>query len=68
MFTDMSVSQDLNEKFNSYCKNDINTQLGIDFTILILQVSEIFYLNNQKFKLINVIYRLVHGQYHNQTC
>ena len=38
MFTDMNVSQDLNEKFSEYCK-DINIQLGIDFTILILQVN-----------------------------
>ena len=29
MFTDMNVSQDLNEKFSEYCK-DINIQLGID--------------------------------------
>jgi hypothetical protein len=37
MFTDMNVSQDLNEKFGGYCKEN-SIQLGIDFTILILQV------------------------------
>ena len=36
MFNDMNVSEDLNEKFNNYCKEEDN-QLGIDFSILILQ-------------------------------
>ena len=36
MFTDMNVSEDLNEKFNASCRED-NNQLGIDFSILILQ-------------------------------
>ena len=32
----MNVSEDLNEKFNNYCKEE-NNQLGIDFSIVILQ-------------------------------
>lgn len=36
MFNDMNVSEDLNEKFNNYCKEE-NNQLGIDFSIVILQ-------------------------------
>jgi hypothetical protein len=36
MFNDMNVSEDLKEKFNNYCKEE-NNQLGIDFSILILQ-------------------------------
>ena len=36
MFNDMNVSQDLNEKFNNYCKEE-NNQLGIDFSIVTLQ-------------------------------
>jgi len=36
MFTDMNVSEDLNEKFHNSCREE-NNQLGIDFSILILQ-------------------------------
>ncbi|XP_056637623.1 cullin-2 isoform X3 [Diorhabda sublineata] len=36
MFTDMSVSSDLNNKFNSFLKND-NIDLGINFGIYVLQ-------------------------------
>ena len=36
MFTDMNVSEDLNEKFNTSCREE-NNQLGLDFSILILQ-------------------------------
>lgn len=36
MFTDMSVSADLNNKFNSYLKKD-NIDLGINFGIYVLQ-------------------------------
>uniref|UniRef100_A0A6B0VG44 Putative cullin n=1 Tax=Ixodes ricinus TaxID=34613 RepID=A0A6B0VG44_IXORI len=36
MFTDMSVSADLNNKFNSYLKTE-NIDLGINFSIYILQ-------------------------------
>ena len=36
MFTDMNVSEDLNEKFTTSCREE-NNQLGIDFSILILQ-------------------------------
>lgn len=36
MFTDMNVSDDLNEKFNTSCKEE-NNQVGIDFSILVLQ-------------------------------
>jgi cullin 2 len=38
MFTDISVSEDLNEKFSNFCKEEnANNQLGVDFYILILQ-------------------------------
>jgi len=37
MFTDINLSQDLNEKFIQSCKNDGNVELDIDFSILILQ-------------------------------
>ena len=37
MFTDMSVSSDLNNKFNNFLKMD-NIDLGISFSIYILQV------------------------------
>lgn len=37
MFTDMSVSSDLNNKFNNFLKLD-NIDLGISFSIYILQV------------------------------
>ena len=36
MFTDMNVSEDLNEKFANVCKEESN-QLGIDFSIIVLQ-------------------------------
>jgi cullin 2 len=38
MFTDMSVSQDLNNKFNDQIKEN-NVDLGVNFTIQVLQVS-----------------------------
>jgi cullin 2 len=38
MFTDISVSTDLNEKFGAFCKENEDAQISIDFTILILQV------------------------------
>ncbi len=37
MFNDMNVSEDLNEKFSGFCKEENNNQLGVDFSILILQ-------------------------------
>lgn len=38
MFTDISLSQDLNEKFNQHLiQEDTQSKLGIDFSILILQ-------------------------------
>lgn len=36
MFTDINVSEDLNEKFVTFCRDE-NHQLGIDFSILVLQ-------------------------------
>jgi cullin 2 len=36
MFTDMNVSEDLNEKFSASCREE-NNQLGVEFSILILQ-------------------------------
>ncbi|XP_014262650.1 cullin-2 [Cimex lectularius] len=36
MFTDMSVSNDLNNKFNAFLKHD-NIELGINFSISVLQ-------------------------------
>lgn len=36
MFTDMNVSEDLNEKFSTSCREE-NNQLGVEFSILILQ-------------------------------
>lgn len=36
MFNDINVSEDLNEKFNDFVRKE-NNQLGIDFSILILQ-------------------------------
>lgn len=36
MFTDMSVSADLNNKFNTFLKQD-NIDLGINFSIYVLQ-------------------------------
>ncbi|ELT99573.1 hypothetical protein CAPTEDRAFT_175514 [Capitella teleta] len=36
MFTDMSISSDLNSKFSDFCKED-STDLGINFSILVLQ-------------------------------
>ncbi|CAF0772886.1 unnamed protein product [Brachionus calyciflorus] len=36
MFTDINLSQDLNEKFNNFCR-DQNQNLEVDFSILILQ-------------------------------
>jgi cullin 2 len=38
MFTDISLSQDLNEKFNEFLnQEETQSELGIDFSILILQ-------------------------------
>ena len=37
MFTDMNVSDDLNEKFNTSCKEE-NNQVGIDFSILVVPI------------------------------
>ena len=36
MYTDINLSEDLVEKFNAYCQTE-NSQLGIDFSMLILQ-------------------------------
>lgn len=36
MYTDINLSEDLVEKFNTYCQTE-NSQLGIDFSMLILQ-------------------------------
>lgn len=36
MFTDMSVSEDLNEKFTNNLRDE-NQQLNVDFSIIILQ-------------------------------
>ena len=36
MFTDINLSQDLNEKFDNFCR-DKNQNLEIDFSILVLQ-------------------------------
>jgi cullin 2 len=36
MFTDITVSEDLNEKFTNFCTQE-NTSVGIDFSILVLQ-------------------------------
>jgi hypothetical protein len=36
MFTDINVSEDLNEKFTTFCRSE-NHQLGIDLSILVLQ-------------------------------
>jgi cullin 2 len=36
MFTDINVSEDLNEKFSKFC-NDEPDPIGVDFSILILQ-------------------------------
>lgn len=36
MFTDINLSQDLNEKFNNFCR-DQNQNLELDFSILVLQ-------------------------------
>jgi cullin 2 len=38
MFTDISLSQDLIEKFHKFCEQNEDLQLSIDFNILILQV------------------------------
>lgn len=36
MFTDMSVSNDLNNKFNTFLKQ-LNVELGISFNVYVLQ-------------------------------
>ena len=36
MFTDITVSEDLNEKFSNFCNQESN-QVGIDFSIIVLQ-------------------------------
>lgn len=41
MYTDMSVSADLNNKFNNFIKTqDTVVDLGISFQIYVLQVSD----------------------------
>lgn len=42
MFTDISVSTDLNNKFNAFLRKD-NIDLGINFSIYVLQVSCVLY-------------------------
>lgn len=42
MFTDISVSSDLNNKFNTYLKDE-SLELGINFSIYVLQVSVYFH-------------------------
>ncbi|XP_074658807.1 cullin-2-like [Tubulanus polymorphus] len=37
MFTDMNISSDLNNKFNEYLKKDSGRDLGVNFSILVLQ-------------------------------
>lgn len=38
MFTDITVSEDLNEKFGKFCSDQADAGLiGIDFSILVLQ-------------------------------
>jgi len=39
MFTDVNLSNDLNGKFAEYVKSD-GTDLGLTFSIMVLQVSE----------------------------
>ena len=41
MFTDMTISADLNAKFTNYLKSS-NATLGINFSLLILQVQYYF--------------------------
>lgn len=43
MFTDISVSNDLNNKFTTFLKQD-NIDLGINFSIYVLQVNWLFVL------------------------
>lgn len=38
MFTDMNISRDLNKKFEDFCKSK-NLDIGVGFSILVLQVS-----------------------------
>lgn len=45
MYTDMSVSADLNNKFNNFIRNqDTVVDLGISFQIYVLQVSSPTYI------------------------
>ncbi|XP_067649383.1 cullin-2-like [Haliotis asinina] len=37
MFTDMSISSDLNNKFSDFTKEDSSRDLGVNFSILVLQ-------------------------------
>lgn len=39
MYTDISLSADLNIKFQDYCKKVLEVDLGINFQINVLQVS-----------------------------
>lgn len=62
MFTDMSVSSDLNQKFNEFLKSKGKThELGINFSINVLQVSNtaIFHLETVNWCLTAVYSHLV---------
>lgn len=50
MFTDVSLSSDLNNKFNNYVR-DRNVELGINFSIYVLQVNiqNIGFLSNYNY-------------------
>ena len=42
MFTDMSISADLNNKFSDFTTKE-NIDLGVNFSILVLQVGTLLY-------------------------
>ena len=68
MFTDINVSEDLNEKFATFCRNE-TTQLGIDFSILVLQAGAwpISQTNLPSFSLPQELEKSVRAVCHSQT-
>ena len=71
MFTDMSISSDLNQKFSAYVKKG-NIDLGITFSIYVLQVnaahislskSALTYISYKNNKFLLVHSRLGHGHF-----
>ena len=54
MFTDMSISSDLNSSFNDFLSHS-NVDLGVNFSLLVLQVSGIIWIINYMHHVFHIM-------------